>query len=96
MRSCFFFSATWGRCNLPIGLPGGWAKSICAVASLDPKRYLGQKRPWPSASLQPRGRCYDDIFTSPVLACYISSLRLSCLLPLALMRVVERIVDLSR
>jgi hypothetical protein len=22
-----------GRCNLPIGLPGGWAKSICAVAS---------------------------------------------------------------
>jgi hypothetical protein len=83
------------RCDLPIGLPGGWAKFTCAVAfgseALSRARSAVGIR---SAVAWPLLRRYLHLLCTR--SCSIASLRLGCLLPLAPMGVVERIVGLSR
>src|SRR5215203_6799923 len=75
--------------------PEGWTKFARAVASRDPKRYLGQRRPWPSATLGSPRR--SMALPSPPLCLVVLHRRsLSCLLlPLAPMGVVKRIVGIS-
>jgi hypothetical protein len=88
-----FIRALLRRCNLPSGLPGGWAKFAWrSHLALDPKRVrlravairrsLGSPLLWQCSSPPPSS-------SAPLLLC------LSCLLlPLAPMRVVERLVYL--
>src|SRR5215218_8096947 len=58
---------------------------------------FGQQRPWPSATVGSSRRSMALPSPPPCSVCSIAALLLSCLLPLlAPMRVVERIVDLSR
>jgi hypothetical protein len=86
------FGLLRGCCDLPSGLPGGWAKFAGAVTSLDPKRVrvraVAIRRFGVVATL-------PVVFTSSVFLSAPSPLWLSCLLPpLAPMRVMQRIVDL--